>query len=92
MEEWAGVDLAWEPVDIAGRRLSERNPTDVCTAIGAGDSYAAIDTLLTTIAHAKLALSPMLLAQIIEWLNAYAHHSDSPRLHELLTAISGSGQ
>lgn len=72
MKAWAEVDWAWELVDIAGRRMSERNRTDVYTAIGAGDSYAAIDVLLTTIAPAKLALPAVLLAQIIEWLNAYA--------------------
>jgi hypothetical protein len=91
VDDWAEADLAWELVEIARHYIPERNRTEVYTAIGAGDCYAAIDTLLDTIARASVVVPPVLVARIVDWLNAYAHHAEAPRLHELLNAIRSLG-
>jgi hypothetical protein len=88
---WAESDLAWELAEIASVHIPDCDRTDVFTAIGGGDSYAAIATLLETIVHASVPVSPALVARIVNWLDAYAHHVDGPRLHEMVDAIGSLG-
>lgn len=92
MDVWAESDLAWELAEIASLHIPDCNRADVFAAIGAGDSYAAIGTLLETIVHACVPVSPALSARIVNWLDAYAHHVDGPRLHEMVDAIWSLGQ
>jgi hypothetical protein len=91
MDVWAESDLAWEMAELAGLHIPDCNRTDVFAAIGGGDSCAAIGTLLETIVHASVPVSPALLARIVNWLDAYAHHVDGPRLHEMVDAIGSLG-
>jgi hypothetical protein len=91
VDVWAESDLAWELAQIAGLHVPDCNRTDVFAAIGAGDSYAAIGTLLETTVHASVPVPPALLARIVNWLDAYAHHADAPRLHEMVNAIRSLG-
>ena len=90
--EWvddnAETQLAWDLAELASRHISERDRTDVHTAIGGGDCYAAIGTLLKTIVRARVPVPGTLAARIDDWRAPYAHHADAPRLNELLTAIS----
>jgi hypothetical protein len=58
MDDWAEADLAWELVEIADSCILEADRTKVCTAIGAGDCCAAIDTLLETIVRASIFCLP----------------------------------
>jgi hypothetical protein len=92
MDDSAEADLAWELVEIADSCILEGDRTKVCTAIGAGDCGAAIDTLLETMVRASILLPPALVAKLVDWLSAYAHHPHAPRLHEVLNAIGLSGQ
>lgn len=91
MDDWAETDLAWELAQIACLLIPDRDRTKVYTAIGAGYSYAAIGTLLKTIDRARVPVSPALIARLVDWLNAYAHHDDAPRLHEMLDSIRSVG-
>jgi hypothetical protein len=87
VDEWAENDLAWELADVACLLIPDRVRIEVYTAIGAGCSYAAIKALLETLAGASVPVSRALVARLADWLNAYAHHEDAPRLHEMLTAV-----
>jgi hypothetical protein len=87
VDAWAETDLAWDLAELAGLHIPEHDRIAVYAAIGAGDCYAAIDTLLETIVHARVPAPPALVAKIVDWLKAYAHHADAPRLHELLNVI-----
>jgi hypothetical protein len=91
VDDWAEADLAWELAEVACLLIPDRDRIEVFTAIGAGYSYAAIGTLLKTIDHASVAISPALLARLADWLNAYEHHDDAPRLREMLDSISSVG-
>lgn len=91
VDDWAETDLAWELAEIACLLIPDRDRTEVYTAIGAGDSYAAIRTLLKTIDRASVPVSPALLTRLADWLNVYAHHHDAPRLHEMLDSIRSVG-
>ncbi|MGA7051252.1 MAG: hypothetical protein WBZ37_08235 [Mycobacterium sp.] len=87
VDDIAETQLAWDLAELASRHLSERNRIDVNTAIGGGDCYAAIGTLLETIVRARVRVPLTLAARIDDWGAPYAHHADALRLNELLTAI-----
>lgn len=87
MEDWAETDLAWDLAEIAVFHIPEPDRSAVFTAIGAGDCYAAIDALLETIVQASVPVPPSLVGRIGDWLNAYIHHAEAPRLYELINAI-----
>jgi hypothetical protein len=83
----AETDLAWDLAEIAGFHIPEPDRAAVFTAIGAGDCYTAINALLETIVQVSVPVPPSLVARIGDWLNAYIHHAEAPRLYELINAI-----
>jgi hypothetical protein len=87
VDDWAEADLAWELADAISPLLAERDRDQLYATIGSGDSYAAIDTVLQTMAHESFPVPPELVAKLVTWLHAYTHSDDAHRLHELLRAI-----
>ena len=87
MDHWAECDLAWELADAISPLLAERDCDRLYTTIGAGDSYAAIDTVLQTMARQSSPVPPELTAKLTNWLHAYAHNDTTHRLRELLGVI-----
>ena len=88
MDDVAETQLAWDLAELASVHISERDRTDVHTAIGGGDCYAAIGTLLKTLVRARVRVPANLAARISDWRAPYVNHVDAPRLNELLTAIN----
>ena len=88
MDDWAETDLAWDLAEIAGLHIPEPDRSAVFTAIGAGDCYTAIGALLETIVQANVPVPPSLVTKIGDWINAYIHHVEAPRLYELMNAIN----
>lgn len=87
MDDWAESDLAWELADAISPLLADRDRDQLYATIGSGESYTAIDTVLQTVAHQSLPIATELITKLTDWLDAYAHSDDAPRLHELLHAI-----
>jgi hypothetical protein len=87
VDDRAETDLAWDLVALVGLHISERDRTDVYTAIGAGDCYAAIGTLLETIVRARVPVPFTLALRVNAWHRPYAHHAGASRLDELLTSV-----
>lgn len=87
MEDWAASDLAWELADAISPLLAERDREQLYATIGSGDSYAAIVTMLQTMARQSSPISPEITAKLINWLDAYTYSEDANRLHELLRTI-----
>ncbi len=87
MDDWAETNLAWDLAEIASFHIPEPDRTAVFTAIGAGDCYTAVDALLETIVRASVPVPPSLVARIGDWLDAYIHHAEAPRIYELINAI-----
>ena len=87
MGYWAESDLAWELADAISPLLADRDRDQLYATIGSGESYTAIDTVLQTVAHQSLPIATELITKLTDWLDAYAHSDDAPRLHELLHAI-----
>jgi hypothetical protein len=87
VDHWAESDLAWELADAISPLLADRDRDQLYATIGSGESYTAIDTVLQTVAHQSLPIATELITKLTDWLDAYAHSDDAPRLHELLHAI-----
>jgi hypothetical protein len=87
VDDRAETELAWDLAELVGLHISERNHTDVYTAIGAGDCYGAIGTLLERIVWVSVPVPFALAARVNDWHHPYAHRADAPRPHELLTTV-----
>jgi hypothetical protein len=87
VDDWAESDLAWELADAIRPVLGERDRVQLYGAIGSGESYTAIETVLQTIAHQRLSIPTEFIPKLTGWLDAYAHSDDAPRLRELLQTV-----
>jgi len=81
------ADLAWELADAISPLLDDHDRHQLYAVIGSGDSYTGIDTALRTIGHQSWPIPPELIGKLHDWLDAYAHSDDAPRLHELIRTI-----
>lgn len=88
MNYWGESDLAWELIDAVGPLMPEHKRAEVYAMIGGGNFYNAIQTLLETVAHEGVPISPALAASLTHWLAPYAHDEGAPRLRELLRTIT----
>jgi hypothetical protein len=87
VDDAAESDLAWELADAISTLLADPDREQLYATIGSGESYTAIDIALQTIAHQSLPIPAELITKLTNWLDAYAHGDDGPRLHELVHAI-----
>jgi hypothetical protein len=78
------ANLAWALALAAKPHLDglERNYTFV--TIGAGETFAAIHTLLKWVAIKRIPVEPDLVRQCISWLDAYVGHRDELYLRRLI--------
>ncbi len=90
MNDWDAADLAWELADAVGPRLDERDRARIYATVGSGESYTAIGIVLRTVAQRSLSLPAELIAKVADWLDAYEHSDDGPRLREMLRAIEAA--
>lgn len=81
-------DLAWQLADAISPVLADDDRAHLYAAIGAGESYDAVDTALETIARDRIPLSPELIAKLLAWVDAYVHSTDAARLRHLLRTIT----
>jgi hypothetical protein len=77
-------NLAWALALAAKPHLDalERNYTFV--TIGAGETFAAIHTLLKWVAIKRIPVEPDLVRQCRSWLDAYVGHRDERYLRRLI--------
>lgn len=81
------VELAWALAATAGPHLTAGERHDIYIAIAVGDTFPAIDALVTTVVREQLALPVDLISRFARLLDAYAGHDDEPRLRELIARI-----
>ncbi|OBG24598.1 hypothetical protein [Mycobacterium sp. 852002-51057_SCH5723018] len=87
MDDRAESALAWELADAISPLLAVADRDRLYAALGSGDSYSAIDAVLQNVAHHRFPLPTELITELAEWLTAYAHSDEAPRLHRLLRTI-----
>ena len=80
--------LAWELAATAHPYLSRVDADRIYIALGIGETFDAIDALITAIARNHIPLSDDLAATTTTWLDCYLGHNAEPRLRQLLTEVT----
>ena len=80
--------LAWQLTAAAHPHLSKVEADQIHIAIGIGETFAAIDALITVIARHQVPLDGDLMTALAAWLDCYHGHNDEPRLRHLLAEIT----
>jgi hypothetical protein len=78
------ANLAWALVEAAKPHLADRERTRVFVAVGAGDTYAVIRTLLKIVAAKRIPLRADLVQRCTAWLDTYALHEEQQYLRRLM--------
>jgi len=79
--------LAWALAATAHPHLSRIDADPIYIALGIGETFAAIDALLTVLARNHIPLSAELGATAASWLDCYLGQDAEPRLRQLLAEI-----
>jgi hypothetical protein len=82
------IKLAWALADAARPYLSTPELNEIHISIGVGETFAAIDALVTAVARERLPLDAELAGTVAAWLDCYVGQDAEPRLRELLADIS----
>jgi hypothetical protein len=80
--------LAWALADAARPYLSAPEQSAIHISIGVGETFAAIDGLVTAVARERLPLDAELVGTVTAWLDCYVGQEAEPRLREHLADIS----
>lgn len=78
------TNLAWALIDCAKPQLNARERNYVFVAVGAGDTFAAIRTLINLIAAKRVPLRPHLVQLCATWLDSYALHEEYGQLRRVM--------
>lgn len=76
--------VAWELAAAAHPYLTRVDADHIYIAIGAGDTFEAIDALLTVIARDCIPLDHDVVATVVSWLDCYHGQEAADRLRRLL--------
>ncbi|MHA0290033.1 tryptophanase [Mycobacteroides abscessus subsp. abscessus] len=79
--------LAWELAATAHPYLSRVDADRIYITLGIGETFAAIEALITAIARNQIPLNHDLVATTASWLDCYRGQSAEPRLRQLLTEV-----
>lgn len=80
-------DLAWALAKAARPHLSKGEASRIFIEIGAGDTYAAIDTLISAMARKHIPLRPELADAVAAWLDGYRGQDAERQLRERLAEV-----
>jgi hypothetical protein len=79
--------LAWELAATARPYLSRVEADRIYITLGIGETFTAIDALITAIARNRIPLRDDLVATTASWLDCYVGQGAEPRLRHLLTEV-----
>jgi hypothetical protein len=82
--------LAFELAAAARPHLSRVDADRFYIAIGVGDTFEAIDALITAIARDRIPLGRDVVATVATWLDCYRGQDAEPRLRQLLADVKDS--
>lgn len=82
--------LAWELAAIARPHLGRVDADRIYITLGIGETFAAIEALITAIACNDVPLDDELVAATASWLDCYLGQGAEPRLRHLLTEVIAS--
>lgn len=83
--------LAWELAAAARPHMSRTEADDIHIAIGIGETFDAIDALITAIARERIPVGEALAATVSAWLDCYRGQNGEPRLRDLIAEVKTYG-
>jgi hypothetical protein len=78
------ADLAWALIDVAKPHMNAGERNFVFVSIGAGDTFAAIRSLINLLAAKRIPLRPHLMQLCTAWLDAYTLHDAHEQLRRVI--------
>jgi hypothetical protein len=78
------ADLAWALALAAKPSLNVVERNGIFVAIGAGETFAVVRTLVKWFAIKRIPVEPDLVRQCVSWLDAYVGHQDERHLRGLI--------
>jgi hypothetical protein len=78
------ADLAWALIEIAKPHMNAGERNFVFVAVGAGDTFAAIRSLINLVAAKRIPLRPHLMQLCRTWLDAYTLHDAHEQLRRVI--------
>ena len=82
------AELAWELVQIVGPYLGANERSAAYVAIGAGDSFSAIFSLMRVAVDKRLELPSDLAERFLPWLDAYVGNDDETYLRGAIAELT----
>ena len=76
--------MAWALADAASPRFTEHDHTIIYTALGAGETFAAIVRTLTIAVRTRHSLPANLITELTTWLDGYTGNEYEPLIRSLL--------
>jgi hypothetical protein len=83
--------LAWALADIVSVCFSPHDNLGIYTALGAGESYAAVEQMLVIAVYKRYPLPGTLLGALAVWLDCYIGDDHEPTIRSLLNRASVGG-
>jgi hypothetical protein len=80
----SSTGLAWELAAAARPYLCRLEADPIYIAIGIGETFDAIDALITTIVRQRIPVGAAVAATVSTWLDFYRGQDAEPRLRQLV--------
>ena len=80
-------ELAWALAEVARSHFSVGERHAIYAAIGVGDTFSAICSLVAVIVRVGLPLPIDLVAAFPSWLDAYSNNESGPHLRRLIAKL-----
>jgi hypothetical protein len=78
------ANLAWALIEVAKPHMNTGERNFVFVAVGAGDTFAAIRSLINLVAAKRIPLRPHLVQLCATWLDAYTLHDEHEHLRRVI--------
>jgi hypothetical protein len=82
------VALAWELAASACPHLGRVQNDAIYIQLGIGETFDAIDALISALVVHQIPISAALAARTVHWLDSYRGQLAEPRLRQMLTELT----
>jgi len=79
--------LAWALIEAAKPHMNTRERNYIFVTIGAGDTFAAIRSLINLVGGKRIPLHPHLVQLCATWLHGYAFHDEHEHLRGVVENV-----
>jgi hypothetical protein len=84
----ADIQLAWELAEVGARHLDATERDNLYVAIGAGETFKAVESLMHAVVGNGVALRAETITRLLAWLDGYRNHPDERGLRRLIAELN----